>query len=324
MDAAGKVPTAGACRGVEALLEAHADGQLDAARTLELEAHLEGCEGCRERVAFELALKGSLKRAARSPAPGDARARILARVAEARAEALLDDANDSRALAPFAAAAAPLAAATDDVALPSLEDAAPEPPSAPRRWTRQVRTAVPFAAAAGVFALWSMASHDAARGVTTTTRSADMALAGFGDEIMRDLVAEHSHPLPPERTDPREVRALERYVGVPVRVVRLPKANARFVGGRVLAVHRERAAMLQYELGDGERAQRVSVFVYDPRRVQVHSAALTPRAVGSSEVAVGQADGYSVAVTQRRGVGYAVATDLDVDTSAQLAVFEED
>lgn len=322
MDAAGKVPTPDGCRGFDPLLEAHADGQLDATRTLELEAHLESCAGCRERVAFQLAVKGSLRRTARTAAPDDVRARILARLTTVEAEA--EERAAAAAHAPGPVLAPVPAVATDDVALPSLEDAPLEPASAPRRWSRQARTAVPFAAAAGVFALWSMASHDASHGITTTTRSADMALAGFGDEIMRDLVAEHSHPLPPERTDPREVRALERYVGVPVRVVRLPKANARFVGGRILAVHRERAAMLQYELGDGERAQRVSVFVYDPRRVQVRSAALVPRAMGTSEVSVGQTDGYSVAVTQRRGVGYAVASDMDVDTSAQLALFDEE
>ena len=40
--------------------------------------------------------------------------------------------------------------------------------------------------------------------------------------------------------------------------------------------------------------------------------------VGTAEVRVGQADGHSVAVTQRDGVGYAFATDLDPMESAEL------
>jgi hypothetical protein len=42
-------------------------------------------------------------------------------------------------------------------------------------------------------------------------------------------------------------------------------------------------------------------------------------------VQVGQAKGYSVAVMQRGGVGYALATDMDADRSAQFAahVYDE-
>jgi anti-sigma factor RsiW len=138
-------------------------------------------------------------------------------------------------------------------------------------------------------------------------------------------VAEHSHPLPPERTDPKDVRAFEQYVGVPVHPANFERrAGARLVGGRMIPVNRERAAMLQYEIGQGQEIRRVSVLVYDPRRIQVHGGELAPRAVGTAEVRVGRSNGYSVAVTQRAGVGYAVASDLDTDKSAQLAALAEE
>jgi hypothetical protein len=146
--------------------------------------------------------------------------------------------------------------------------------------------------------------------------------AGFGNEdLLRDFVAQHSRPLPPEQTDPTQVRQLERYVGVPVHVPHFAQTqNARFVGGRLVPVHGgERAAMLQYELApSGGSVQRVTIFVYNPRAVQVGGAHLAPRAVGTAEVRVGQTDGYSVAVREHGGVGYTIASDLDPESSAKL------
>ena len=39
---------------------------------------------------------------------------------------------------------------------------------------------------------------------------------------------------------------------------------------------------------------------------------------------VGRANGYSVAVTQRAGVGYALASDMDTEKSAQLAALTDE
>jgi hypothetical protein len=77
--------------------------------------------------------------------------------------------------------------------------------------------------------------------------------------------------------------------------------------------------MLQYVVGTGDNAPRVSVVVYDAQKIQIDSANLSPRAVGTAEVRVGLEKGYSVVVAQHGGVGYLVASDLDPDRSAQLA-----
>jgi anti-sigma factor RsiW len=148
----------------------------------------------------------------------------------------------------------------------------------------------------------------------------DNVRAGLGDDFLSELVAEHSRPLPPDRTDPNKVSELGQYVGVPVHAGMLHRPNARFVGGRVLPVHQERAAMLQYEIQQGGETRRVSVFIYDPRRIQVSGDDLTARPVGTAEVRVGHANGYSVAVTQHEGVGYALASDMDEQHTAELAV----
>ena len=66
--------------------------------------------------------------------------------------------------------------------------------------------------------------------------------------------------------------------------------------------------MLQYVVGTGDEARRVSVLVYDAQKIDVGTAMsasnFAPRAVGTAEVQVGRAKGYSVAAAQREGVGY--------------------
>jgi anti-sigma factor (TIGR02949 family) len=281
------------CSSVIRLLGAHADGQLDAATTLEVDDHLASCESCRERVALDRAIRGSLKKAVKTNAPDDVRSRMLAAMAAATAPAV----EEARAHAPEPA----------------------KRPTMLRHW----RTTLPFASAAAVALAWGMASRQpmASSDITTSAR------AGFSnDELVQQFVDVHSHPIRPETNDSREVRNFEREVGVPVHVLHLDD-NARFVGGRLLPVQGgERAAMLQYEVvRDKGDVRRVSVFVYDPRRVQIHSADQLPaRAVGTSEVRVGQARGYSLAVAQHGDVGYAVATDMDESCAQYVAAVERE
>jgi anti-sigma factor RsiW len=182
------------------------------------------------------------------------------------------------------------------------------------------RTLVPLASAAAIALAWNAVSQETPRGDST----ADVR-AGFGHDPLADIIAEHSKPLPPE-ADARNVHSLSKYVGVPVRPPGLQRVGARLVGGRVLSMHEGRAAMLQYEIPRDSRGgspQRVSLFIYDPRKIQVGHT-LSPRAVGTANVQVGKADGYTVTVTQREGVGYAMATDLDEGSSAELAALTMD
>jgi anti-sigma factor (TIGR02949 family) len=272
------------CRERARLLDAYLDGELEPAQLLDVEGHVEGCGGCRERVALDRATRASLKRTLKTGAPEGLRARALAamQAEKVRGEARLP------------------------VPLPS------------GAW----RSIVPLASAAAL----ALAFGSIGRG-TPGGGSSDAAVqaglgAGLGDDLLQELIAEHSSPLPPDRTDREGARQLEQYVGVPVHPAAFERGGARFVGGRVMPVHgAQRAAMLQYVIGTGDKTQRVSVFIYDPSKIQVHSAGLAPRSVGTAEIQVGREKGYSVAVTQNDGVGYAVASDLDAEHSAQLAAF---
>lgn len=297
------------CSSIARLLGAHTDGQLDAAKTLEVDDHLGQCETCRERTLLDRAIRGSLKKSVKATAtPSDVRARMLAAMAGQTARDLAASADADSITSARSERESSLNAdsETNDVVAPKRK------PAMLRQW----RTMLPLASAAAVALAWGFASRQPMAAVDTTTRAG----AGFGnDELVNQFVDVHSHPLHPESADPKTVRGFEREVGVPVHVPQLEK-NAHFVGGRLLPMQGgERAAMLQYEVVQPNGGvQRVSVFIYDPRRVQIRSAEqLAPRAVGTAQVRVGQARGYSIAIAQHGDVGYAVTSD-DAEASAEL------
>jgi anti-sigma factor RsiW len=299
-----------ACKAMGLLLGAHLDGQLDPVKTLEVEDHVAACEVCRERLALDRALRGSLKKAVKTTAPSDVRARMLAAMAgeSARQTARVENGELLEARAHESLGEFALDASAGRPSIPGQR------PSMLRHW----RTMLPLASAAALVMAWGAAGKQpVVHGMPDT-----MVPAGLSDDLLRDFVAQHSRPVPPEQQDPKQVRQFERYVGVPVHVPQFTQQNgphAKFVGGRLVPVHGgERAAMLQYEMQQGNSVQRVTVFVYDPRKIQVGGPQLAARAVGTAEVRVGQTDGYSVAVTQHGGVGYTIASDLDPESSANL------
>jgi anti-sigma factor RsiW len=272
------------------MLGPYLDGELEASTILEIDEHLVGCETCREEVQLLSAMRGSLKRVVRSVTPAGLYERIGNAMSAERAR------EEARAAG---------AGAVHEVYGAAI------PAGSYGSW----RSMVPLATAAALALVWGAATRGAMQPPDREAR------AGFGDDLLSMLVAEHSRPLPPETTDREAVRRFERYVGVPVRPRNLERAGAHLVGGRLVPLHAQRAAMLQYELGTGGR---LSVLVYDAEKIQVGTANLSPREIGTAEVRVGQQKGYSVAVTERGGVGYVLASDLDPDKSAQLAAMVYD
>jgi anti-sigma factor RsiW len=275
------------CRDRISLLGSYLDGELGAAKLIELDEHVVGCETCREEVQLLRAMRGSLKRVVRTSAPSSFRDRIgNAMAAErARGDAMLE--RDAAAFGP----AVPVAP------LPT--------------W----RTLVPLATAAAIALVWGAAT----RGTQTATE----ARAGvIGDDLLAELLSEQSEPLPSEASNAQGVRAFEKYVGVPVSPGNFERAGAHLVGGRILSfpMRAQRAAMIRYVVGSGADERHLSVLIYDAQKMpEVGRANLAPRAIGTAEVRVGREKGYSVAATQRAGVGYLIASDLDPEKSAELA-----
>jgi hypothetical protein len=65
------------------------------------------------------------------------------------------------------------------------------------------------------------------------------------------------------------------------------------------------------------RGHRVTLYIYDASRFPLR-ASLEPRIVRDVPVFVGTRRGYSIAAAEQRGLGYAVATDLNDAQSAEL------
>ncbi|HLK36341.1 MAG TPA: zf-HC2 domain-containing protein [Polyangiaceae bacterium] len=275
------------CRGRARALGSFLDGELEASRLVEIDEHLRGCATCREEVQLLRAMRGSIKKVVRAPAPGGLRDRIANAMTAERGRS--DWPGDAG----------------------SEGDSA----SGSSSW----RTMVPLATAAAIALVWGTATQRGLPSGTPLLQQADL-----GGDLLEELVAEHSQPLPPEATNAQAVRGLERYVGVPVQPANFERGGARLVGGRIVPLRSQRAAMLQYVIGTGDAARRVSVYVYDAEKLHVGAKNLAPRAVGTAEVRVGREKGYSVAATQRAGVGYLLATDLDPERSAQLAAMVYD
>jgi hypothetical protein len=139
------------------------------------------------------------------------------------------------------------------------------------------------------------------------------------DSFLDELVDQHAHPLPPETTNLNEMAGFDRFVGVPVRPPSL-NDHSTLLGARVVPVRQQRAAMMQYVMTNGHR---VSVYVYNPRQVRmVASSKFRERILDTTTAPVytGWVRGYSVAVTDKRGVGYAIASDLDEEKSSNMLV----
>jgi anti-sigma factor RsiW len=270
------------------MLGPYLDGELEAEKLIEIDEHVGHCETCREEVQLLRAIRGSLKRVAHGVAPAGLRERIGNAMAAERARegARADAVGDGTAVPPIVSLAS---------------------------W----RTMVPLATAAALALMWGAAT----RATQSASNDARLEPAGVGNDLLAEIVAEHSSPLPVEVREPEDVRRLERYVGVPVRPASFKRdgMNARFEGARIVPLHAQRATMLQYVVQTGTETRRVSLFVYDAQKIQIATANLAPREVGTAEVRVGREKGYSVAATERAGVGYVVTGDLDPDRSAELA-----
>ncbi len=280
------------CRKVQPIVDAFVDGELSTERVLHTEEHLTRCGACHERVLLSQAIHASTRRAVHSvqvSADFEQRVRAALAAERAREEALeIDAARRSQA-----------------------ERGKPLP------W----RTVVPVAAAAAIALAFASnkteskraqaqpASHPASAQASMTTQSSE-------EQLVEELVRLHASSLPPEVTEPNLMLQLERRTGLPVRLQpELNRYGAHWHGGAVVPVKNEPAASLFYRL-DGHR---LTVYVFDAERVPLRNTrVLKPRVVKNRPVFVGTKRGYSIAAIENRGVGYAIATDLEPLESAEL------
>jgi anti-sigma factor RsiW len=273
------------CRQVRPLLETFADGELAPAETLDVEAHLDECEPCATQLLFVQSVQASV----RSVVQADA---VVSADFSARLERAMLAAEDR-----------------------TVVQATPE---ARQRWFSR-RNLGPSLAAAAVMVAWigwqRFGKLEATHEIGAGRAPVQLASASDGIEGALDrLIDYHSSPQEPQVTEANLLPTFEPNVGVKIR---LPSLNgAHWDGASLVSVVNYQAASLAYSMP----GHRVTVYVFDPRRVPVRQPLerVARRVTGEEPVYVGQWRGYSVAAKERRGVGYAMTGDLDDQEILQM------
>jgi hypothetical protein len=205
-------------------------------------------------------------------------------------------------------------------------------PSLPRSeglpaYAAKLRYIVPLAAAATFALLVGAASLSGDRDLffgseapvarETPTASPTIAQAQATiDTLIDDLITQHAHPPQLDVTDPNEPLELR-----PILDKRLNGTSfeqdfgAKYIGARKTP----RAGLLQYVK---RNKNRVTMYVFNTRRVQVRSDKLKARRIGARKVYVGKVKGYPVAASEREdGIGFALtADDLSADEASSLVL----
>ncbi|HEX2872331.1 MAG TPA: anti-sigma factor [Polyangiaceae bacterium] len=270
------------CRHFVPLLEPFRDGELSPSEVVEVETHLVECERCSERLQLGEAVRVSLKQVVRDAAP----------VTESFEERIR-------------------LALTAEREREERRDAPGEAQIRMLSW----RSIVPIAAAAAVVMVYAASANnhttDVASSRATMYQSSSPASI---EQLLEDLVSNHERSSGPQFTEQGLLPQLEPEVGVPVRLPNFKQYGARWEGVSVVPVSNQRAASLRYRIA----GHKLTVYVYDAARLPVRGT-LQQRVVRDEPVYVGSRHGVSIAATERsNGVGYAVATDLNKDESAEL------
>lgn len=269
------------CRTVACLVETYLDDELEPSQLLEVEKHTATCVTCRERLQLDRAIRVGVRRSVGGEASPSFRARVTHSMTAQR-WASAERAHNASGVPTWRAVG--LAVAATIAAVVGLE-----------RQSHQEQA-------------------DGSPGPVQTKVSASVGL----DAMIDQFVDWHARPLPPEITNVNDLPRFEPYVGVPVQPRALALFGAKLLGGRILPVKEHScAAMLQYTL-DG--SHRISMYVFDPRALSTHPSKLHAKVIGKVPVYVGQIKGWSIAAAERSGVGYAIASDLGDDASAELAL----
>jgi anti-sigma factor (TIGR02949 family) len=272
------------CKPVVTLLDAYADGELSPDQVLEIEAHLAECHSCSPRLQFDHAVRKSVRRATYAAAvPSDAfRERIMHSL---RAETERTEAAEKEA-------------------------------AAPRSSMLSWGNIAPLAAAAAFALIWKAMPHESAK-VSPTPTPSGMQVASVEpfnvEKLLDDIVEQHLDRSAPSVTEASLVDRLAPEVGVPVHAPNLLQYGARWEGGSVVPLRNERAASLRYRVA----GHRVTVYVFNSEKLPFN-ARFTKRVVRNEPVYVTWKRGVSIAATDRRGVAYAVATDLSEEEGAEI------
>ena len=290
------------CQRFDGWLSAYVDNELDAIHTLEVEDHLKQCPPCNEQTALLRAARCSLKRTLSCRCPSALRTRIARVLVDAhptQAGSLGEGQSPASTSVPVATATSGRSAQLwgSSVALFRL------------------RHIMPLAAAATVLLVFGVMQlqHQQDASTAVEARSYQRNKVATLDRLLEEMVAQHANPLPPETTDPNGLAKFDRYLGLHVRRPKFDAKQVHYLGARMMPRH----AMLQYML---RNKRRVSLYVFDAKRVPLRGQRLHPRHMGARNVYVGNLRGYSIAASERNGIGYVLTSDLPDEENAKMVL----
>jgi len=173
-------------------------------------------------------------------------------------------------------------------------------------------------APAVILALVALSEQTQVRSDSGAPRGPSIAsITGAGvDQIIDDMLKLHAESADAP-TSSVPFSQLEREVSLPVHAPpELELHGAHWVGAHSVAVGDQRLASLAYLVS----GRHCTLFLYDAERVPLRrSHYLKARALDRQAVFAGTRRGYALAAVERRGLGYAIATDLDVREAVELA-----
>lgn len=303
------------CAEVSALLDTFADGELSRELTLDVQQHLNHCERCTAIVDGAGSLKQHLREAVYEDAAVSPEFLARMRGAIVTEEARLDDNYRSH---PMSSHFSPLSWRT---IMPLVAAACA------LFWVNMKRTQPsPAQLADGQLVNAHAPQSQSPLSPSPQSQQASIADSAGLDDVLDELIDYHSAPPASQTTEARLVPQMERDVGVRVHLPNFEGARwasnkdlrslgiPQWQGATVVPVrNQQRAAYFRYNVG----GHWVTLYMYNSGRFPVHRS-LKERVVREVPVYVGERRGYSIAARERKGIGYAVATDFSDADSAEL------
>lgn len=308
------------CQSARSVMEAFVDGELSPEQTLELEGHLDNCIHCQESADFLRVLSATIKQVIHvSPE--------LPTLSNASSSALLTPNQLEEAERPS------FSSRLEQAIEAEIEREATADHPSRGVWLTKMAA---FAAAAGA-TLWfgvrtfgpdvsSFAGRQPAPDQNRTAGSVNAVRSGNSeDEVITlegaldRLIDYHSSPPQPQVTSVDLLPVLEPDVGVRMQLPKLDAYGARWEGASLVPVRNQRAASFRYQLPKN----RVTLYVFNASRMRVQDSQVLVRETPQPQpqphpVYFGQWRGYNVAAKENRGVGYALATDMDGPAVARM------
>jgi anti-sigma factor RsiW len=332
-------------------VDAYADGELEPSRALEIEQHLVACRSCREELELIKAMRQGLRRSVTRTAPVSLADRMRL-VAASELEASGQEEAAGRSSMSVAAKAP---SSEDKTVRERLKARASW--GATITFAAAAGFVLAFFGSRSDTLRQPIAKTASAVDNVTPPTPINTGLfqrrpEGF-DAVIERLVAFHANPPPSEVMDvDQAVHRFEPLVGVhmPGTTLRRP-LGATFSGARAVDMDVQPTEELHYTaaLRYTMQGHRITIYVFNPSVVPIQVTRLRPRMIkvpsgpspyGSSQtqplmvangppndgasrphdvpVYVGRVRGFSVAAAEESGIGYAVASDLDDDKTAQL------